>query len=44
MNRARFLEENPEYMKNYFIENADRYSRSARKARKEQREESVCND
>lgn len=31
-------EKHPEYMRNYFIENRERYTRPARRARKEARE------
>ena len=33
--RETWLERHPDYMKNYFIENRERYSRGARKERKE---------
>lgn len=36
--RDLWLEKHPEYMKNYFIENRERYSRQARKERKQARE------
>lgn len=40
--RDSWLEKHPEYMKNYFIENRERYSREARKKRKEERELVSC--
>lgn len=36
--RESWLEKHPDYMKNYFIENRERYSRTARRERKEARE------
>ncbi len=36
--RDSWLAKHPDYMKNYFIENRERYSRSARKERRESRE------
>lgn len=36
--RDSWLEKHPDYMKNYFIENRERYSRTARRERREARE------
>lgn len=33
-----WITKHPDYMKNYFVENKERYTRSARKERKEARE------
>lgn len=33
--RKKWLEDHPHYMKNYFVEHRERYSRAARKERKE---------
>lgn len=35
--RDSWLEKHPDYMKNYFIENRERYSRTARRERREAR-------